>query len=253
MRAGRLPAGSHHAHGERRRLQKIPRWHAGPKEHDPRIGRSACRACPVLNRRCPGKHRFVDRWSLAVRCHYALQFVSLRKSPVCVTLQVKSHCAVPVQQLGRARAAATFCPLLSIAASCPGEIGALVIDCVTLNLEARCERLNWLRGVAFGPSYARCAHETSTQHCSRNKTSAGSHSPSPYSQPASDITPGSPSRVKGRSPALASPRSEAPPRKETWPRPGDIDANGPIQETKNDPFGASGRRETSRNRPRPRC
>src|SRR5215471_16312813 len=182
MRAGRLPAGSHHAHGERRRLQKIPRWHAGPKEHDPRIGGSACRACPVLDRRCPGKHGFVDRWPLAIRCHYALQFVSLRKSPVCVTLQVKSHCAVPVQQLDGAGAPATFCPLLPIAASRPGEIGALVIDCVTVDLEARSERLRWLGRVAFGPSYAQISNETGTHRCSHNnKALADSHLPPRHS------------------------------------------------------------------------
>src|SRR5215813_2301584 len=172
-----LSAGSHHAHRKWRCLQKIPCWHAGPKEYDPCIGRSGCRACPVLNRRCPGKHRFVDRRSLAVRCHYALQFVSLRKSPVYVTLHVKLHCAVPVQQLDGARAAVTFCPLLPIAASRPGEVGALVIDCVTVDLEAGCERLNWLGGIAFGPSYAGGANKTSTQHCSHNKTPVGYHLP----------------------------------------------------------------------------
>src|SRR5262249_30761996 len=99
------------------------------------------------------------------------------KSPVCATRQVKPHCAVPVQQLDGAGAVAAFCPLLPIAASRPGEIGALVIDCVTVNLEARCERLNWLSGVAFGPNYAGCANKTSTQHCSHNETPAVYHLP----------------------------------------------------------------------------
>jgi hypothetical protein len=173
-RAYRLSAGSHHAHSKRRRLQKIPSWHAGPKEHDPRIGWSACRACPVLDRRCPGKHHIVDCRLLAVRCHDALQFVSLGKSPVCVTLQVQSHCAVPVQQLDGARAGAIFCPLLPIAAPCPGEIGTSVINCIAVDLEARCERLNRLGGVAFGPNYAGCCDEMGTQRGSHNE-SAGSH------------------------------------------------------------------------------
>jgi hypothetical protein len=113
---------------------------------------------------------------------------------VCVTLQVKPHCAVPVQQLDGARAAATFCPLLPIAASRPGEVGALVIDGVTMDLEARRERLNWL-GVAFGPSYAGCGNETGTQHCGHNKTLAGSHLPPP---PASDNALRCPSRATNR-------------------------------------------------------
>src|SRR5215831_10455894 len=171
----RLSAGSHHAHSKWRRLQKIPRWHAGPKEHDPRIGRSACGACPVLDRRCPGKHLFVDRWLLTVRCHDALQFLSLRKSPICVPLQVQSHCSVPVQQFDGARATATFCPLLSIAASCPGKIGAFVKDCVAVDFEARCEGLNRFGGVAFGPSYAGCVDEAGAQRDGHDDTPAGSH------------------------------------------------------------------------------
>src|SRR5262249_37692737 len=108
-------------------------------------------------------------------------FVTLRKPPVYIALELKPHRAVPVQQLDGAGAPATFCPPLPIAASRPGEIGAAVVDCVTVNLEARCERLNWFGGVAFGPDVG-CGKEAGAQHCSRDKTPAGSHLPSPSHQ-----------------------------------------------------------------------
>ena len=163
----RRPTGSRQAHRERRGPQKIPGRHPGPEEHHPSIGWAACRARPVLDRRGPWKHRFVDRRLLAAGRYDALQFVFLRKPPGRVALPVQSHCAVPVQKLDRARTAAGLSPLLAIAASHPGKIGALVVDCVAKDLEARCDRHVRDGRVAFGSRHAGFGGGARDQHCTQ--------------------------------------------------------------------------------------
>src|SRR5215471_13082934 len=79
-------AGSYQPHGQGCGLEKIPRRHAGPEEHDPGIGRPARGARPILHRLRSRKHRFVDRGTLAVVCDDALQFVPLWDPPSGVIL-----------------------------------------------------------------------------------------------------------------------------------------------------------------------